>query len=243
MNPRNARLRLKQYLITILTSCVMACNRGSSTPTQAVYASLPDQHMLAIFAATAAATHLATIKEPATDIPIDVGIDGLTEVFVANQNGNVKVYAGRNYDYQMVRGLAGPHTQMQHLNAFAVDQAGGLYVADSGGSGSGDAKILVFAANMNGDIPPDHWIGGPHTGLTTPTGISIDATGRAFLADPDEVFLRALEPGRHHVAVLVPAGPEGLPVPGIPGIGPGLNDVSDGQAINKRSIHGGHVSA
>ena len=183
MNLRDARLRLKRYFITILASCVMACNRGTPTPTQAVYASLPDQHMLAIFATTAAAgTPLGTIKEPAADIPIDVGIDGLAEVFVANQNSNIKVYAGRNYAYQMVRGLAGPHTQMQHLNAFAVDQMGGLYVANSGG-GSGDAKILVFAANMNGDIPPDHSISGPHTGLTTPTGISIDAAGRTFVAD------------------------------------------------------------
>jgi hypothetical protein len=161
----------------------MACNRGSPTPAQLVYASLPDQHTLAIFAATAAAaTPLATIKEAAADIPIDVGIDLQGEVFVANQNGNVKVYAGRNYDYQMVRGLAGPHTELHHLNAFAVGQAGGLYVADTGG-GSGEVKILVFAPNMNGDIPPDHWIGGPHTGLTTPTGISIDATGRTFVAD------------------------------------------------------------
>jgi hypothetical protein len=49
----------------------MACSHGSPTPTQVVYASLPDQHMLAIFAGTAAAaTPLATIKEAATDIPI-----------------------------------------------------------------------------------------------------------------------------------------------------------------------------
>jgi hypothetical protein len=183
MNLTEVRLRPKHFLFMVLASCVMACSHGSPTPTQVVYASLPDQHMLAIFAGTAvAATPLATIKEAPADIPIDVGIDLLGEVFVANQNGNIKVYAGRNYDYQVIRGLAGLHTQLQHLNAFAVDHAGGLYVADSD-SGSGDAKILVFAPNMTGDIPPDHSISGPHTGLTTPTGISIDATGRTFVAD------------------------------------------------------------
>jgi hypothetical protein len=183
MNPRAVRLRLKQLLIAIAAGSLMACNHGSPTPVQVVYTSLPDQHMLALFAATAtAATPLATIKEASADIPIDIDIDLSAEVFVANRNGNIKVYAGRNYDYQMVRGLTGPHTQLQHLNAFAVDQAGGVYVADSGG-GTGDVKILVFAPNVNGDIAPDHSISGPHTGLTTPTGISIDATGRTFVAD------------------------------------------------------------
>jgi hypothetical protein len=149
-----------------------------------VFASLPDQHAVTILDATggAAAAPLATIRETAADIPIDVGMDLQGEIFVANQNSNVKIYAGRKYDYQMVRGLEGPHTQLRHLNAFAVDQAGGLYVADAGG-GSANAKLLVFAPNLNGDIPPDHWIGGPHTGLHTPTGVSIDATGRAFVAD------------------------------------------------------------
>src|SRR5579862_3306149 len=56
----------------------------------------------------------------------------------------------------------------------------------------------------------------------------VDPAGHALLADPDEVLLRALEPGRHHVAVLVPAGPEGGPVGGVPGVGPGLDHVPDG---------------
>jgi len=40
----------------------------------------------------------------------------------------------------------------------------------------------------------------------------VHAAGGALLTDPDEVFLRPLEPGGHHVAVVVPAGPEGVPV-------------------------------
>ncbi|MGH8337617.1 MAG: hypothetical protein ACRETL_12530, partial [Gammaproteobacteria bacterium] len=184
MNPSEVSLRLKRLLIAFATCFAMACRHGSSAPPQLVFASLPDQHTVTIFSvsAGAGATPLATIKEPAADIPIDVGVDLLGEVFVANQNGNVKVYSGRNYDYQMIREFDGPHTMLRHLNAFAVDRAGGLYVADTSAA-SRDPKILVFAPNMTGNIPPYHWIGGPHTGLTTPTGISLDATGRAFVAD------------------------------------------------------------
>src|SRR5271154_5773370 len=107
MSPREVRLRLKQLLVAFAASCAMACSHGSSAPPQLVFATLPDQHTVTIFAATAAAppTPLATIKEALADIPIDVGVDLLGEVFVANRNGNVKVYDGRNYDYQVIREL------------------------------------------------------------------------------------------------------------------------------------------
>src|SRR5580700_2854619 len=88
---------------------------------------------------------------------------------------------------------------------------------------------------------------GARSGLGDPDAAGevqdVDTAGGALLADPDEVFLRALEPGRHHVAVLVPAGPERLPVPGVPGVRPGLDDIPDGQAVSKRSVHSGHGSA
>jgi hypothetical protein len=184
MIPKDVRLSPKLILIAITASCTMACKHVPPAPVQAVYASLPGQHAVAIFSVTAsaAATPLATINETAADIPVDVGMDLEKEVFVANQNGNIKVYAGRNYDYQQVRELIGPNTQLQHIDAMAVAQSGDLFIADAG-TDSRNPKILVFSANMTGDIPPDHWIGGPHTELTTPTGISIDATGRTFVAD------------------------------------------------------------
>ena len=71
----------------------------------------------------------------------------------------------------------------------------------------------------------------------------VHAAVGAFLADPDEVFLRPLEPGGHHVAVVVPAGPEGVPVAGVPGAGPGLDDVADGEAIGKGGVHPAHAIA
>jgi len=184
MDSKKIRLRLHQLLPAVVALCVMACTHRPPAPAQLLFASLPDQHMVAIFPVTAGtgATPLATITEAQADIPIDVGIDLPGDIFIANQNANIKVYAGHNDSYQMIRSFSGDHTQMRRVEAFAVGQKGGLYVADAG-AGSGDAKILIFAANMTGNIPPDHWIGGPHTGLVTPTGISIDAAGRIFVAD------------------------------------------------------------
>jgi hypothetical protein len=184
MVSKQVRLSIKLVLIAITASGAMACKQNSQSAAQAVYASLPGQHEVAVFAVTAgaAATPLATIKETAADIPIDVGVDMEEEVFIANQNANIQVYGGRNYNYQRIHLLQGPNTQLQHPNAMAIDPVGGIYIADAG-NGSRGPRILVFSPNMNGDIPPDHWIGGPDTELETPTGISIDATGRAFVAD------------------------------------------------------------
>ena len=68
----------------------------------------------------------------------------------------------------------------------------------------------------------------------------VDTPGCALLADPDEILLRPLPPGGHHVAVVVPAGPERRPVAGVPGAGPGLDDFADQQAVSKFGIHAGH---
>ncbi|HTT74935.1 MAG TPA: hypothetical protein VMF50_03050 [Candidatus Binataceae bacterium] len=178
----------------------MACRKSASpsAPPQLLYACLPDQHKVTIseLSTSPAAAPLATIKETPADLPVSVGIDAEKEVFVANQNANIKVYAGQNYHYQMVREIEGPHTKFQHINGMAVDQSGDLYVADAG-QGPGDAKILVFTGDQSGNIMPDHSIQGPHTGLTSPTGISIDATGRAFVADHDSGKILIFDANAH----------------------------------------------
>jgi hypothetical protein len=200
MDPGKFRCRWRLVLLAAVASCAMACSHGTPPPasTQLIYASVPDQHAVMIFpvAADAAATPIATIQEPKEDIPIDVGKDLLAEVSVANQNGNVKVYVEHNGEYQLVRHIEGAHTKLQHLNAMAVDQGGGLYIADAG-SGHGDASIVVFAANLTGNVLPDHIISGPHTGVTTPTGIAIDATGRTFVADHDSGKILIFDANTH----------------------------------------------
>jgi len=47
-----------------------------------------------------------------------------------------------------------------------------------------------------------------------------------FPADTDELLGRPLEPGRHHLSVAVPGGPEALPV-GVPPDDPVLEQLAD----------------
>lgn len=179
--------RLVLALGLMLTA--IACAHPQSPPAgprQLLFVTLPDSRSVAIFAAGASgdARPLATIRESAPDTPVDSSVNLRGEVFVANRNGSIKIYAGRNYNYQLVRSLAGPHTQLRDLSSMAVDPMGNIYVAEPGAA-SAPAKIIWISAGVNGDVFPDRVVSGPHTGLTSPTGIAVDASEEVFVADHD----------------------------------------------------------
>jgi outer membrane protein assembly factor BamB len=155
-------------------------------PRQFLFVTLPETRSVAIFAAgtSGEAKPLATIQEKVPDAPVDASANLRGEVFVGNSNGSINVYAGRNFDYQLVRALAGPHTGLVHPTAMVVDPMGSIYVADRG-AGPGAAKVLWLSAATSGNVYPNKVLSGPHTGLTSPTGVAIDASGEVFIADHD----------------------------------------------------------
>ncbi|HVC45413.1 MAG TPA: hypothetical protein VND20_11405 [Candidatus Binataceae bacterium] len=179
---------LELILVLVLTFAVGACSRPQAPAgaPQLLFVTLPETRTLAAFAATASGDSqpLATIVEAAPDVPVDAGASLRGEVFVANANANVKVYAGQHFKFQLVRSIAGPHTRLANVTAMAVDPSGNIYMTDRG-SAPGDARVEWFAAALNGNILPGRVISGPHTGLTSPSGIAIDASDETFVADHD----------------------------------------------------------
>jgi DNA-binding beta-propeller fold protein YncE len=155
-------------------------------PTQFLFVTLPEQHSIAVFDAAASgdAKPLATIQEAASDTPVDAGVSMRGEIFVGNSNGTVNVYAGTHLDYQRVRALAGSNTRMVHPSSMAVDQNGAIYVADLGAA-PGQERLIFLAPAQTGNVAPERLVSGPHTGLTSPTGIAIDASEEVFVADHD----------------------------------------------------------
>jgi len=184
MHHRRFRYYVGGGLTLMLFLVATACSRGQQTPPQILYAAVPETATIDLFPvdARADAQPVAVIKEPSSDKPIDVSVDLLGEVFVANENGNVRAYGGRNYQYQLIRTVEGPHTRIQHPTALSVDIAGSFYIAEEGDR-PGQARIEWFAAGLNGNVMPDRVISGTHTGLTSPHGIALDASGRLFVAD------------------------------------------------------------
>jgi DNA-binding beta-propeller fold protein YncE len=162
------------------------CAHGRQTPTQILYVAIPETATVALFpvAAEADTRPIAVLKEPPSDKPVDVSADLLGDVFVANENGNVRAYGGRNLHYELIRTVEGPHTRIQHPTALTVDIAGSFYVAEAGDAPA-QARVEWFAAGLNGNVTPNRTINGPHTGITSPRGLAIDASGRLYVADRD----------------------------------------------------------
>jgi DNA-binding beta-propeller fold protein YncE len=136
---------------------------------------------------------LATIKEDAPDKPVDVSVDQSGEVFVANENGNVRAYAGRNFKYELVHILEGQHTRIQRPTSIVAKLDGTFYVADAGRA-SDQPRVEWFSAGQNGNVFPNRVISGSHTGITSPRGLALDGSGRLFVADQATNKVLVFEP-------------------------------------------------
>jgi hypothetical protein len=90
------------------------------------------------------------------------------EEFSAFRSGNVAP----------LRVIAGGHTEMSKPTAFAIDDAGYIYVAERR-----LREILVFSPDARGDASPTAVLRGPKTDINDPTAISISGNGRIGLAD------------------------------------------------------------
>jgi DNA-binding beta-propeller fold protein YncE len=193
-------------VVTLLASCSRG-PRGSAG--QHLYAAIPETGLIVIYPLTAsgAAAPFATIKENPPDKPVDVSVDLVGEVFVANENGNVRAYGGRNFHYEQIHLLSGLHTGIQHPIAIVSKIDGTFYIADAG-SGADKPRVEWFPAGQNGNVYPNRVISGPHTGISSPRGLAVDGSGRLFVADEatDRVLVFAADATGDAAPVVVLSG-------------------------------------
>jgi DNA-binding beta-propeller fold protein YncE len=179
------RSRLILGACLLLMAPMAACSHGQQSGSdQHLYAAVPEPGLIVIYPVTASGADrpLATIKENPPDKPIDVSVDAIGEVFVANENGNLRVYGGRNFHYVLIHTIEGPHTRVQHPTAIVANLDGTYYIADAGDAVD-KPRVEWFAAEQNGNIFPNRVISGPHTGITSPRGLALDGSGRLYVAD------------------------------------------------------------
>jgi DNA-binding beta-propeller fold protein YncE len=180
----------------LLIAAMAGCSHGQqSAPGQHLYAAIPETGLIVVYsvAASGAAAPLATIKENPPDKPIDVSVDLSGEVFVANENGNIRAYGGRNFDYELIHTVEGRHTQIQHPTSVVANIDGTFYIADAGGAAD-KPRVEWFPAGQNGNVFPNRVISGPHTGITSPHGLALDGSGRLFVADEATNKVLVFEP-------------------------------------------------
>jgi len=168
-----------------LVAAAAACShRQHSASAQHLYAAIAEAGRVLVYPVTASGSTepLATIKEEPPDKPIDVSVDLIGEVFVVNENGNVRAFGGHDYHYQVIHLVAGPHTGIRHPTALVTDMVGNFYVAEAATTAD-QARVEWFAGGQNGNVFPNRVLSGPHTGITAPAGLGLDGSGRLFVAD------------------------------------------------------------
>lgn len=188
--------RLITGVYLLLIALTAGCSHGQqSAPSQHLYAAIPETGLIVVYPviASGAAQPLATIRENPPDKPIDVSVDLSGEVFVANENGNLRAYGGRDFHYELIHTVEGPHTQIRHPTSIVAKFDGTFYIADAGDAAA-KARVEWFTAGQNGNVFPNRIISGPHTGITSPRGLALDGSGRLFVADQATNKVLVFEP-------------------------------------------------
>jgi len=137
-----------------------------------------------------------TIESPtqvSSPSSVAIGPDG--KIYVANGGGQDDPPSGSNAitvyppgSYANVAEIAtissgevsADKTGISFPEAIAVDAHGKIYLADSGGTNM-TARIAVFAANSDGNVPPIATIAGDKTGLADPSGLALDSAGDLYV--------------------------------------------------------------
>ncbi len=158
MRPWRLRPYLTACLSLLIVPVLAGCSHGqTSAPGQVLYIATPQAHSVALFPVSAQgpAAPLKVIRESDSDIPVDVSVDLMRDVFIANQNGSVKVYGGPRRNFELIHDLEGAHTRLGHLNAIVADNVGSFYVTDAGEGPERPPRVEWFAGNQNGNIVPN----------------------------------------------------------------------------------------
>src|SRR6266581_2308108 len=107
-------------------------------------------------------------------------------LYVANEvfGSSITVYAaGASGNATPTATIAGGNTGLDFPAGIALDGAGNIYVANSGGNITVDGSITVYAAGASGNATPTATIAGGNTGLSIPQGIALDGTGNIYVAN------------------------------------------------------------
>jgi hypothetical protein len=124
--------------------------------------------------------------------PVGFAIDASGRFVVANDSGvSVSIFAASaNGNVAPVANLGGPTANLGPTEGLAFDRAGNLYVSVYTGQGRGPS-VAIFAAGATGDVAPVHVIVGPSTQFLSPRGITVDDSGKLYVANVRNVLIFA----------------------------------------------------
>jgi hypothetical protein len=117
-------------------------------------------------------------------VPTSEYIDASGKLYVCDHAGGIVVFAaGASGNATPLEFIAGSNTQLVTPFGVVVDSAGRIIVADLGNAGSSNGAVRIYAAGATGNVAPVAVISGPATGLASPSGVTLDASGNIWVGD------------------------------------------------------------
>jgi hypothetical protein len=204
-----------KYLVAPVTAIALltSCAGGSSTPTTPnalqqnqsharPNASCPCLYVanntgtVSVYAAGASGTAppIQKISGSKTGLnqPYGIAVDASGNMYVANYaggsgSGSVTVYAaGATGNVKPTTTITGSNTGLVTPVGVALDPVNGdIYVANDYGGASGSGSVTSYAPGSNGNVSPTSTITGTNTGLLTPFGLALDASGNIYVPNPE----------------------------------------------------------
>jgi sugar lactone lactonase YvrE len=174
-------------------------NASGAPPSITIYAANPSAtDALGNPSPTLNETPLATITGSKTGLaePTGVAVDAAGRIYVSNAvggagNGSITVYAANpsgTLNEAPIATIYGIFIGLNNPAGVALDASGKIYVANNALAGSGGVpSITVYAANPSGTLveAPLATIAGGATGLSGADGLALDASGKIYVAVPN----------------------------------------------------------
>jgi len=163
------------------------------------------------------------------DLAVDTGgrlyiADG-TRLRTVGANGVIQTVAGDAQLSAIGDGAAATRAPLSHPSAVALDNAGNLYLAETGAERirevSAAGQIATLAGTGIAGLAGD---GGPAASaqLNSPAGVTVDFSGNVIVADTNNHRVRQIAPGGQ-ITTLVGTGMSGMGLDGFPGAQTPLN--------------------
>lgn len=163
------------------------------------------------------------------DLAVDTGgrlyiADG-TRLRIVGANGVIQTVAGDPQLSAIGDGAAATAAPLSHPSAVALDNAGNLYLAETGADRirevSATGQIATLAGTGIAGLAGD---GGPAASaqLNSPAGVTVDASGNVIVADTNNHRVRLIAPGGQ-ISTLVGTGMSGMGPDGLAGAETPLN--------------------